>query len=120
MPTSRRAVLKTATSATVAAAAGRALGATTQPAGTQPATTQSSPASLEDAAAADRLLTRPFSDEARKLMADGLATYRARLTALRERRIPPDVEPAVHFDPRLPGQPVPTGSSGCTMSDGPT
>src|SRR5438067_924425 len=72
-----------------------------------------------DIAAADRVAGRAYANDAeRRMMAEGLASKRAVLQSLRGRHIPPDVEPAVHFSPRLAGTVLPAGPSVCTVSAG--
>ena len=95
----RRGVLKTITAAALAATK-EAFAAATQP--TTAATTQASSIAMQDLIALERVLGREFSDSDRKLMAEGVESNRKKLKSLRERTIPPDIEPAVHFDPRLP------------------
>jgi Asp-tRNA(Asn)/Glu-tRNA(Gln) amidotransferase A subunit family amidase len=115
MPTSRRKILKEFTAATLLAATGDAVAATTGPATSQ----SSNSIPLDDLAAADRVEGRVFSDDDRKLMADAMAGNREKLKALRARHIPPDIEPAIHFDPRVPGGAIPSGSSSCSLSSAP-
>ena len=93
--------------------------AATQPV-TQPATQPADAITVSDVAAADKVAGRDYaSDEQRAMMLESLESYRRRLRRYRERTIDPTVEPAVHFDPRLPQTPVPTGESWCALSDSP-
>src|SRR3954468_8015745 len=86
---------------------------------TTTSTTQSADAiTPADIAAADKLAGREFTDAERKMMVDDLAGTRTKLKALRARKIDPNIEPAVHFDPRVPGMKLPTGESKFTLSDG--
>jgi Asp-tRNA(Asn)/Glu-tRNA(Gln) amidotransferase A subunit family amidase len=107
---SRRSVVKRVVASGVAAVATGALAAPATTSTTEPSI------SIDDMAAADRVEARVFSDEDRKLMQGAMATYRERLKGLRNRKIPPTIEPAVHFDPRMLGTPVPSGSSSCSTS----
>jgi len=105
----RRRVVKGVITATGAAAVAKVAA--------QPATSASLAAS--DVAAADRVAGRSYANDAeREMMAEGLASRRAVLQSLRGRHIPPDVEPAAHFSPRLPGTVLPPGPSACTVSPG--
>jgi Asp-tRNA(Asn)/Glu-tRNA(Gln) amidotransferase A subunit family amidase len=76
------------------------------------------PVSPMDVAAADRLAGRSYSDSERELMAKRLARVRESLKAVRQSELD-GVEPAVHFDPRLPGAVYPEGKSSCRLSSGP-
>jgi len=110
---SRRRVLKGMASIGVLATAGKVVAA---PSTTTAATTRASTTSIEDIAAMERVLGREFNDAERKLMADSLSTHRARERSLRARTIPPDIEPAIHFDPRVPPTNYPSGPSTYTLS----
>ena len=100
--------------------------------GGTPATTQSTPTTLNaathpadaitvaDVAAADKLAGREaHSDADRAMMLANLETYRKRLHKFRVQEIDVRVEPAVHFDPRLPDTKTPPGPSSCSLSDAP-
>lgn len=107
----RRGVVKNLLAVGIAAAAG---GATT----TTSTTTSADDITPTDVAAADKLAGREFNDAERKMMADNLGGTRQKLKALRARKIDPNIEPAVHFDPRVAGTVVPAGESKFTLSIG--
>jgi Asp-tRNA(Asn)/Glu-tRNA(Gln) amidotransferase A subunit family amidase len=75
--------------------------------------------SAADLEAVDRVLGHAYTPEERELMRGGIASKRDVVIKLRKRMIPPDVEPAVRFDPRLPETKVPAGASSFAMSDAP-
>lgn len=85
----------------------------------QAATTQAN-ISNDDIAAMDRILGRNFSQPERQMMEEGLDSRRKLFDRLRRMQIGPEVEPAVQFDPRLPGTKIPVGPSVCVMSRGKT
>lgn len=125
---SRRDVIKALTVAGIAGATGGSLpiaasaqlAPTTQP-NTMPSTSPSTPDAITvaDVAAADKLAARDASPEERQLMLGSLETYRKRYKRFRELDVDVRIEPAVHFDPRLPGTQIPGGPSACVLSDGP-
>jgi len=112
-PTRRRFIQSVATTAS-AAVASSALAATT--------TTTSQPKlPPEEIAAALRLLGHDFTDAEQKLMVEGLQSRRELYLSIRDRKIDPRTEPAVQFNPRLPGVEYPTtGPSSFTLSDAST
>lgn len=124
---SRRQVIKSTAAAGLASAAADALGqpatspATVTAPTTSPATSApADPITPADVAAADKIAGRDYpTDAERSLMLGNLETYRKRLRTYRNTAIEVAVEPAVRFDPRLPGTPLPGGPSACTLSDGP-
>ncbi|MDQ3440918.1 MAG: amidase [Planctomycetota bacterium] len=91
---------------------------------TKPAATTSTslpstaPAGLpaSDVEALHRVLGHQHTPEEREMMRGGLASKRDVLKSLRKRTLPPDLEPALQFDPRLPDTKVPTGASSFAMS----
>src|SRR5262245_15069076 len=109
----RRKVVKGMFAAAVASSMGKSLAQTTTS-----STTQADQITPDEIAVADRLAGRSYSESDRKLMTKSLTQMRQRLVALRKLTIDPNIEPAVRFDPRLPGTSVPTGSSACRLSDG--
>jgi Asp-tRNA(Asn)/Glu-tRNA(Gln) amidotransferase A subunit family amidase len=72
-----------------------------------------------DLAAVEKVSGRHFTAKQREMMVENATAKRELLVKLRARRIDPNIEPAVHFDPRIPGVTHPTGASGCVVSDGP-
>src|SRR5690348_12381573 len=66
-------------------------------------TTQSSSITSDDVAAFERMSGRAFAESERKAVAGRLAEVRATLRRVRSGTIGPDVEPAIHFDPRPAG-----------------
>jgi len=80
-------------------------------------TTKPTSVSAADLEAVDRVLGHAYTPEEREMMRGGMASKQGVITKLRKRTIPPDVEPAVRFDPRLPETKVPTGASSFSMSD---
>jgi Asp-tRNA(Asn)/Glu-tRNA(Gln) amidotransferase A subunit family amidase len=70
-----------------------------------------------DVAAADRLAGRSYSDAERELMARRAGRVRDQLRALRAAEAE-GLEPAIHFDPRLPGMRTPEGESSFRLSRG--
>jgi Asp-tRNA(Asn)/Glu-tRNA(Gln) amidotransferase A subunit family amidase len=128
---SRRNVIKTLASAGAVGAANQLLGTaiaqTTSPS-SQPATLATNAASnpssdnpiiITDVAAADKLAGRDYTDAEREMMLPDLETFRRRYRRFRQQKLEPTVEPAAHFDPRLPGTVLPAGLSACTLRDGP-
>ncbi len=73
----------------------------------------------EDIAVLDRIEGYDYTEAERKLMAPSLTETRASLKKLRAALISAEVEPAIHFDPRLPGTPVPKGKPAFRLSSGP-
>ena len=80
------------------------------------ATAQTRPAT-DDLDAAARLLGRSYTPGEAELMRRGLARTAALLPALRRREIPPDVDPAVTFDP-TPFDPPTAGPMTAELADG--
>ena len=99
-PPTRRHVIAAAVGATAASSVN---------AQTRPAT--------DDLDAAARLLGRSYTPEEAELMLRGLARTAALLPALRKREIPPDLDPAVTFDP-APFDPPPSGPTRAKLADG--
>ena len=85
---------------------------------TEPASTQSG-VSLSDLDAGSRVLGHEFTEAEHKLARTSMSDKRKLMLSLRSRSIDPNVEPAVQFNPRLPGTKLPAGPSRFTMSDGP-
>ena len=120
----RRNVIKTLASAGAVGAANQLLGRaaiaqtspTTNPstqsakAASAPSTTQLANAITEsDAAGADKVAGRDYTDAERAMMLPDLETYRRRYRRFRQVKIDPTVEPAVHFDPRFRDTVLPKG-----------
>src|SRR5689334_2801911 len=74
-------------------------------------TTQASDVTPDDVAVLERILGFHYTDADRKLMAADMPGNRKRLLSFRNRTIDPNIEPAVHFDPRLPDMKFPSGPS---------
>ncbi len=72
-----------------------------------------------EVAAATRLTGRSYPEPQRELMARRLTRTRATLRALRDAALPAETEPALEFDPRLPGVRLPRGESSAQPSSGP-
>jgi Asp-tRNA(Asn)/Glu-tRNA(Gln) amidotransferase A subunit family amidase len=104
----RRDLLKGGLAAGAAAVAGPA-------AGQAPAEEAITPADL---AVSDKVAGRNYSETERTLMARSAGRIRGSLRALRNADLPEGSEPAVHFDPRLPGTPIPKGKPGFKLSPG--
>lgn len=110
-PTRRQLLAAAAVTALPAVAAAQQSSASPRGGATQPVT-QADPAfSDADIDAAGRVIGRTYADAERQIMRAGLARSRDIALRLRERKIPPAVEYAVHFDPVLPGQTLPQGES---------
>jgi Asp-tRNA(Asn)/Glu-tRNA(Gln) amidotransferase A subunit family amidase len=107
---SRRDLLKAGLTAGTAAAGLSAVDAQTVPADAITAA---------DLAVADRVAGRAYSETERALMARSAGRIRAMLQALRAADITEGAEPALHFDPRVPGMELPRGKSGFRLSSGP-
>ena len=73
-----------------------------------------------DIAVADKIAGRSYTGPARKLMTRRLQRDRDSLRALRGFDPPVGTPPAIHFDPRLPGMPLPPGKSAVALSRGKT
>ncbi len=110
----RRDVVKQLVAAGVAGAAGLAAAEPAPEPGPEEAI---APA---DIAAADKVAGRSCTEAERALMAKSLGRTREGLKALRAGDLDSSVEPATHFEPRLPGTPVPRGRSGFKLSRGAT
>jgi Asp-tRNA(Asn)/Glu-tRNA(Gln) amidotransferase A subunit family amidase len=113
---SRRRMIQSLAAASSIAAGSRILAVTTAPSTTQ-AVTESITA--DDIAIVEKALGRASSDSERGMMIEGVSANRDKLVGLRARHISPDVEPAVHFNPRLHDTKLPDGPSSCAISDGP-
>ena len=72
-----------------------------------------------DLAGAERVLDFHHSPEQLEQMARVLPRNQARIRSLREAEFE-GAEPALHFDPRLPGMRFASGQSRCSVSRGPT
>jgi Asp-tRNA(Asn)/Glu-tRNA(Gln) amidotransferase A subunit family amidase len=70
-----------------------------------------------DLAAVDRVAGRSYSEAERELMLPRVTDMRGKLRAVREADLDA-TEPAIHFDPRLPGMRFPQGKSVCRVSRG--
>lgn len=101
---SRRRFVKGLLVAGVAAAVGR---------GAAGAQDKATPAGVTaaDIAVADKLAGLDYGEPERALMVKSLTETRADLSALRADAKAQTLEPATHFEPRLPGTPVPTGKA---------
>src|SRR5690242_15223523 len=107
---SRRQVVKRAIAAGAAATAlpSDAAPTTTSPATTRSvSSTQASSVTVDDVAAFERISGRSFAEAERKAVASRLGELRATLRRVRSGTIAPDVEPAIHFDPRPAGFAMP-------------
>jgi Asp-tRNA(Asn)/Glu-tRNA(Gln) amidotransferase A subunit family amidase len=111
---SRRKVVKGIVSTGLLGATGQLRAATTST-----STTQADTITPGDLAAIEKVTGRHFNAKQREMMVENATAKREVLINLRNRKIDPNVEPAVHFDPRIPGVSYLRGSSNCTMSDGP-
>jgi Asp-tRNA(Asn)/Glu-tRNA(Gln) amidotransferase A subunit family amidase len=117
----RRAVVKQLVAGGIVASSSAAL-AQTKPSPTTSTslpTTELASVSAADLEAVDRVLGHAYTPEEREMMRRGMASKRDVVIKLRKRLIPPDVEPAVRFDPRLPETKVLAGASSFAMSDVP-
>jgi Asp-tRNA(Asn)/Glu-tRNA(Gln) amidotransferase A subunit family amidase len=115
----RRTVVKNLVAGSIVASGAVAL-AQTKPAATSSTSlprTQPVNLSAADIDAVDRVLGHDYTVAEREMMRGGLASKRDVVKALRKRTLPPDVEPAVRFDPRLPETKVPTGAPAFSLSD---
>ncbi len=112
---SRRKVVKGIVTTGLLGASGRLSAATT----TTTSTTQADAITPDDFASIEKVTGRHFTPKQREMMVENATAKREVLVNLRNRKIDPNIEPAVHFDPRIAGVSYPTGSSSCTMSDGP-
>src|SRR5688500_2015813 len=81
-------------------------------------TTAPSGLATADVEALDRVLGHEHTVEERQMMRGGLASKREAIRSLRKRTIPPDLEPAIRFDPRLPDTKVPQGPSSFRSEEG--
>lgn len=100
---SRRRVVKAALVAAVAGSADAAPSTTA----TSPATTKADALSAHDMAVFERITGRSYADPEREMMTAGVADMRQTLKRVRAGHISPDVEPALHFDPRPGGFAMP-------------
>jgi Asp-tRNA(Asn)/Glu-tRNA(Gln) amidotransferase A subunit family amidase len=73
-----------------------------------------------DIAAADKIAGRTTTESERKQMLKSLTEQRKNQKVVRTSPLAEGMEPAFHFEPRLPGTPLPTGKSGATLSRGKT
>jgi Asp-tRNA(Asn)/Glu-tRNA(Gln) amidotransferase A subunit family amidase len=73
-----------------------------------------------DFAVSDKLTGHSYTEAERTLMARSAGRIRGSLKALRNADLDLTVEPASHFDPRLPNTPIPRGKPGFRLSSGPT
>jgi Asp-tRNA(Asn)/Glu-tRNA(Gln) amidotransferase A subunit family amidase len=115
----RRKVLKNLAAVGVVASGATAL-AQSKPAATTSTslpTTAPVEVSAADVEGLDRVLGHEHTPPEREMMRGGIAAKRDMLKSLRKRTIPPDVEPAIQFDPRLPDTKVPEGKAAFAMSE---
>ncbi len=84
-------------------------------------TATSAPAALPPREIADALnaIGRDFTPAEHQMMSEGLTARRELYQSLRRRKIDPRIEPAIQFNPRVPGVKYPFGSSSFKLSDGP-
>lgn len=74
----------------------------------------------DDLAAVDRILDHDYADVERQMMAEGVASNRVVIARIRATDIDPNTDPALGFDPRLPGRRYPApGPSSFTLSTEP-
>jgi Asp-tRNA(Asn)/Glu-tRNA(Gln) amidotransferase A subunit family amidase len=66
----------------------------------------------------NRVSGRSYSEEERRQVAGRVTRYRTLATTLREVTPAETIEPATHFDPRVPGTLLPTGKSRFQLSKG--
>jgi Asp-tRNA(Asn)/Glu-tRNA(Gln) amidotransferase A subunit family amidase len=100
---SRRRIVKAALALAVAGTAKAA----PSTAATSPASTKADTLSAHDMAVFERLTGRSYTEPEREMMTAGVADMRQTLKRVRAGRISPDVEPALHFDPRPSGFAMP-------------
>lgn len=74
---------------------------------------------VQDVAAAARVWGHDFLHDEIAMMTGDVAETRKQLLGRRSREIDVRIEPAIDFDPRLPGVKYPTGESGFALSEGP-
>jgi Asp-tRNA(Asn)/Glu-tRNA(Gln) amidotransferase A subunit family amidase len=115
----RRTVVKHLVAGGIASTAATAIAQTKPAATTSTSLPTTAPAALPvaDVEALDRVLAHEHTVEERQMMRGGLASKREAIRSLRKRTIPPDLEPAIRFDPRLPDTKIPQGPSSFAMSD---
>jgi Asp-tRNA(Asn)/Glu-tRNA(Gln) amidotransferase A subunit family amidase len=111
---SRRKVVKGIITTGLLGASGRMNAATTTS-----STTQTDAITPDDLASLEKITGRHFTPKQREMMVENASAKREVLVNLRNRKIDPNIEPAVRFDPRIPAVSYPSGSSSCVMSDGP-
>ena len=63
----------------------------------------------DDLAVVDKVAGRAYGEKERALMVRSMGRIREQLKSIREFDLDASTEPAFHFDPRLPGTPVPAG-----------
>lgn len=68
-----------------------------------PATTRESNIEVAEIAVFEQLTGRSYRSDERELMVGGLQRMRGNLKRVRAAKIPPDTDPALHFDPRPAG-----------------
>lgn len=115
----RRTVVKKLVAGGIIASSGAAMAQTKPSATTSTSLPTTKPAdiSVADVEAIDRVLGHAYTPDEREMMRGGLASKREVITRLRKRAIPPDVEPAIRFDPRLAETKVPQGAPVFAMND---
>src|SRR5439155_22699027 len=105
LPSRRRFLRNAAAVAVVSTSAGATTTTTTTP-----ATTQAADAiAAEDIAALVRLTGHDFTADEQAMMSGDIAANRAKYRRWRTQKMDPRTEPAIHFDPRLPGVTYPSG-----------
>src|SRR5215216_2088836 len=71
-----------------------------------------------DLVVVDKVLGHSNSEPDRAMMARSLSRLRAGIKALRDADLSEAIEPAVHFEPRVPGTKLPKGKPGARVSSG--
>jgi Asp-tRNA(Asn)/Glu-tRNA(Gln) amidotransferase A subunit family amidase len=104
---SRRKILTGIVSTGILGATGQVGAATT----TTVSTTQADAITPEDLASLEKIIGRRFTQKQREMMTENATAKREVILNLRGRKIDPNIEPAIHFDPRIPGVSYPSGPS---------
>ena len=113
---SRRKVVKGIVSTGLLGATGQLRAATMT---TAASTTQADAITPPDLASLGKVTGHHFTAKQREMMVENATAKRDLLVSLRARKIDPNIEPAVHFNPRIPGVSYPSGTSSCAVGDGP-
>jgi Asp-tRNA(Asn)/Glu-tRNA(Gln) amidotransferase A subunit family amidase len=116
MAMKRRELVKAAVAAGLAGGAGAKM-AEPKPADEPEAAAPGDALRPADLAAADRVAGRAYTTAEHELMLSRVNSIRKQLKTVRAADLD-GVEPAFHFDPRLPGTPLPQGKNACRMSRG--